>query len=75
MYGSGRSVVIRSIADPLKAELYSEHAKDVTVAKMSPSGFYVASGDGELRVKGREWRQEGGGRNEEGRNGMAWWRK
>eukprot|EP00288_Rhodomonas_lens_P006698 CAMPEP_0177727662 /NCGR_PEP_ID=MMETSP0484_2-20121128/20445_1 /TAXON_ID=354590 /ORGANISM="Rhodomonas lens, Strain RHODO" /LENGTH=603 /DNA_ID=CAMNT_0019240339 /DNA_START=48 /DNA_END=1859 /DNA_ORIENTATION=- len=45
LYGSGRSVVIRSIADPLKAELYSEHAKEVTVAKMSPSGFYVASGD------------------------------
>ena len=45
LYGSGRSVVIRSIADPLKAELFTEHAKDVTVAKCSPSGMYVASGD------------------------------
>jgi len=34
LYGSGRSVVIRSIADPNKAELFIEHAKDVTVAKV-----------------------------------------
>jgi WD40 repeat protein len=34
-----------SIADPLKAELFTEHSKDVTVAKCSPSGCYVASGD------------------------------
>ena len=35
LYGSGRSVVIRSIADPLKAELFTEHSKDVTVARVS----------------------------------------
>lgn len=34
-YGSGRSVVIRSIADPLKAELFTEHAKDVTIARVN----------------------------------------
>lgn len=33
-YGSGRSVVIRSIADPLKAELFTEHSKDVTIARV-----------------------------------------
>ena len=34
LYGSGRSVVIRNIADPNQAELFTEHAKDVTVAKV-----------------------------------------
>mmetsp|Transcript_45263 Transcript_45263/g.107941 ORF Transcript_45263/g.107941 Transcript_45263/m.107941 type:complete len:609 (+) Transcript_45263:50-1876(+) len=45
VYGSGRTVVLRDLSDPLKAELWTSHAKDVTVAKVSPSGCYVASGD------------------------------
>jgi WD40 repeat protein len=44
-YGCGRIVFIRGVKDPLKVTLFSEHAKDVTVAKISPSGFYCASGD------------------------------
>jgi hypothetical protein len=50
VYGCGRAVVLRSIADPLQAELYTEHQKDVTVAKFSPSGAYVASADGEQHI-------------------------
>lgn len=45
VYGCGKAVVIRSIADPLQAELYTEHQKDVTVARFSPSGNYIASAD------------------------------
>ena len=30
---------------PLEVTLFTEHAKDVTVSKISPSGFYCASGD------------------------------
>jgi len=45
VYGSGNSVVIRNIKDPLKVSFYNEHSQPVTVAKYSPSGFYVCSGD------------------------------
>lgn len=30
--------------NPAIAEIYTEHAHQVTVAKYSPSGFYIASG-------------------------------
>jgi hypothetical protein len=52
-YGSGRSVVIRSIADPLKAELFTEHAKDVTIARVSRPVLRAAGalvGPGELTL-------------------------
>jgi len=50
-YGCGRSVIIRSVSNPLSAEVFTEHAKDVTVAKPSPSGAWVASGDASGVIK------------------------
>jgi len=44
-YTNGRHVIIRSLEDPSKAELFSEHKSKVNVAKFSPNGEYVASGD------------------------------
>jgi hypothetical protein len=60
-YACGRTVVIRSVGNPLAADVYSEHAKNVTAVKISPrcracacrptlhshtcSGNYCASGD------------------------------
>lgn len=54
VYPSGRLVVIREL-DPykkVKAFIYRGHTANVTVAKFSPSGCYVASADvrGRLRV-------------------------
>ena len=44
-YACGRTVVIRSTTNPLAADVYSEHTKNVTAVKISPSGNYCASGD------------------------------
>ena len=35
-YACGRTVVIRSISNALAADVYSEHAKNVTAVKISP---------------------------------------
>jgi len=45
-------VFIRNLKEPLKVELYQEHSHQTTVARYSPSGFYVASGDvtGTVRI-------------------------
>ncbi|KAI8615598.1 WD40-repeat-containing domain protein [Chytriomyces sp. MP71] len=52
LYTNGRSVIIRSIKNPFVAAEYTQHAASATVAKYSPSGFYIASGDerGNVRV-------------------------
>ncbi|KAJ6140415.1 hypothetical protein N7470_010420 [Penicillium chermesinum] len=44
-YGSNKSVFVRSIDNPAIARQYTEHKSQTTVARFSPSGFYVASGD------------------------------
>ncbi|KAJ1549425.1 WD40 repeat-like protein [Cladochytrium tenue] len=44
LYSSGRSVYIRNLRDPRIATEYVGHAYPVTVAKYSPSGYYIASG-------------------------------
>ncbi|KAI0164237.1 WD40 repeat-like protein [Hypoxylon sp. FL1284] len=51
-YASGKSVFVRSIDDPSACKQYTGHTAQTTVAKFSPSGFYVASGDasGSVRV-------------------------
>ena len=36
---------MRSVADPTDSKQYNNHTANTTVAKFSPSGFYVASGD------------------------------
>ncbi|KAL8207615.1 UNVERIFIED_CONTAM: WD repeat-containing protein 1 [Gekko kuhli] len=52
LYTNGKCVVIRSIDNPAIADIYTEHAHQVVVAKYAPSGFYIASGDvsGKLRI-------------------------
>ncbi|OQD73207.1 hypothetical protein PENDEC_c016G05419 [Penicillium decumbens] len=51
-YASNKSIFLRSIDDPAVARQYTEHKAQTTVARFSPSGFYVASGDatGTVRV-------------------------
>ncbi|PKS07525.1 hypothetical protein jhhlp_006129 [Lomentospora prolificans] len=51
-YASGKSIFLRSIDNPAEAKQYIGHTAQTTVAKFSPSGFYVASGDasGTVRV-------------------------
>ena len=52
VYCNGNSVVIRKLSDPASVTLYRDHTVATTVARMSPSGFYCASGDvsGTVRV-------------------------
>ncbi|KAM4710069.1 WD repeat-containing protein 1 [Discoglossus pictus] len=52
LYTNGKSVIIRNIENPAIADVYTEHAHQVAVAKYAPSGFYIASGDvsGKLRI-------------------------
>ncbi|KAF2880566.1 hypothetical protein ILUMI_25604 [Ignelater luminosus] len=52
LYTNGNSVIIRNIENPAIAEIYTEHSVPVNVAKYSPSGFYIASGDqsGKVRI-------------------------
>ncbi|KAI8865411.1 WD40 repeat-like protein, partial [Ramicandelaber brevisporus] len=52
MYANGRSIVVRELANPDHAQVYSGHTKQVTVARFAPTGNYVASGDvrGNVRI-------------------------
>lgn len=52
VYAHGRTVVIRDMKDPRATVVYAQHAQPVTVARLSPSGYYVASADitGKVRV-------------------------
>lgn len=50
-YASGKSVFVRSIDDPAQSKQYTQHTANTTVARFSPSGFYVASGDASGTVK------------------------
>lgn len=38
------SYISCSLQNPAIADIYTEHAHPVTVAKYAPSGFYIASG-------------------------------
>ncbi|KAL2264956.1 hypothetical protein VTJ83DRAFT_7466 [Remersonia thermophila] len=51
-YASGKSIFLRNIDDPSICKQYTGHTATTTVAKFSPSGFWVASGDvtGKVRV-------------------------
>jgi len=45
LYTCGNSVIIRNIANPKISDTYDEHQYAPTVAKYSPSGYYICSGD------------------------------
>ena len=48
---SNKSVFLRSIDDPATSKQYTQHTTQTSVARFSPSGFYVASGDVSGTVK------------------------
>lgn len=52
LYVNGNSVIIRNVENPSNSDVYTEHAAQTTVAKYSPSGFYIASADvtGKIRI-------------------------
>lgn len=52
VYTSNKSVFVRSIDRPEISKQYTQHTVRATVARFSPSGFYIASGDvsGTVRV-------------------------
>ncbi|KAL8999775.1 MAG: hypothetical protein Q9169_001448 [Polycauliona sp. 2 TL-2023] len=51
-YANNKSIFLRSIDNPAVSTQYSGHTTATTVARFSPSGYYVASGDisGTVRV-------------------------
>ncbi|TNN44679.1 WD repeat-containing protein 1-A [Liparis tanakae] len=51
LYTNGKCVIIRNIENPSIADIYTEHAHTATVAKYSPSGYYIASGDASGKVR------------------------
>lgn len=52
LYTNGNSVIIRNVENPAISDVYTEHSCATIVAKYSPSGFYIASGDqsGKVRI-------------------------
>ncbi|KAF4636320.1 hypothetical protein G7Y89_g1758 [Cudoniella acicularis] len=50
-YASGKSIFLRSLDDPSQSKQYISHTVQTTVARFSPSGYYVASGDVSGSVK------------------------
>jgi WD40 repeat protein len=51
-YANNKSIFVRSIDNPSVSKQYTAHTAQTTVARFSPSGFYIASGDvtGSVRV-------------------------
>lgn len=50
IYPSGRFIIVRSLDDPSDCFVYRGHSANTTVAKFSPNGFWVASGDSTGKV-------------------------
>jgi len=55
IYVNGSNVIIRSVEDPSLATAYYEHTHPVKVAKFSPNGKWVASGDESGKVRVWAW--------------------
>lgn len=55
VYCNGRTVFIRRLDNPLEVDVYREHPAPVSVARFSPNGEWVASGDavGNVRIWAR----------------------
>ncbi|KAG4301918.1 hypothetical protein PCANB_002045 [Pneumocystis canis] len=50
-YASNKSIYLRNIDNPVETIQYRGHQAQTTVAKFSPSGYYVASGDSQGNVR------------------------
>ncbi|GFR93190.1 actin-interacting protein 1 [Elysia marginata] len=51
LYCNSSNVYIRNIENSSVSDVYHEHSKETTVAKYSPSRFYIASADKEGKVR------------------------
>ena len=51
LYTNGRTVIIRDLKNPELSDEYNGHNCIASVAKFSPSGYYIASGDVQGNVK------------------------
>jgi len=51
VYCVGKAVVVRDLANPLDAWMFHDHKADTTVARIAPSGFYIASADQSATIK------------------------
>jgi hypothetical protein len=50
IYACGKYIVVKSLDDPSDCFVYRGHAHPTTVAKFSPNGFWVCSGDSSGKV-------------------------
>jgi len=50
VYTSGQLVLLRSVGNPLDVFVYQEHKHPTLCARMTPSGFYVASADASNKI-------------------------
>lgn len=50
IYCNGKQVIIRDLQNPLDTWMYEEHKHETTVARIAPSGFYIASADVSGRI-------------------------
>ncbi|KPM46245.1 putative WD repeat-containing protein C9G1.05 [Neonectria ditissima] len=76
-YPCGKSIFVRSIDDPSDCKEYTGHTAPTTVARFSPNGFKVASGDATGMLKVWEPENIGSTRGEYGiiagrLNDIAW---
>ena len=55
VYPSGRFIVVRNLENPSDCFVYRGHSATTTVAKFSPNGFWVASGDSTGKVRVWAW--------------------
>jgi WD40 repeat protein len=55
IYPSGKFVVVKNYLNPSECFVYRGHAANPTVAKFSPNGFWVASGDTAGKVRVWSW--------------------
>ncbi|EKM58056.1 uncharacterized protein PHACADRAFT_252038 [Phanerochaete carnosa HHB-10118-sp] len=51
VYTNGRTVIIRDLKNPSAVISYAGHVQNATVARISPTGYYCASGDAGGTVK------------------------
>jgi len=50
VYTSGQLVLLRNVANPVDVFIYGEHKHPTLCARMTPSGFYVASADASNKI-------------------------
>ncbi|KAH6899988.1 WD40-repeat-containing domain protein [Thelonectria olida] len=77
VYPAGKSIFVRSIDDPSDCKEYTGHTAPTTIARFSPNGFKVASGDASGMLKVWEPENIGNTRGEYGiiagrLNDIAW---